>query len=281
MMGAAESQSGRAMEFLYAIPAALLLFGVLALAVAAALGVQAFIHRHFSGEDFVAQNQIGGIIITVIASLYAVLLGFMTVVTWEHFEESRTMVVSESDATIDAWHTSVGLPADVRQRVRADMVQYAHIMVDREWAQMKQGRSDPAPAMISMDALDAAGGFTPKDAGQSNAQSATVQELNILHDARQRRIASNAAGISWFEWLVLWCGALCIVGFCWLFGGTKPRVQMIMTSTVVVMIASTLVLLFELQYPFRSPIGVGPQAWTAALEHIQEMQTGRLPNMHM
>ncbi len=269
------------MEFLYAIPAALLLFGVLALAVAAALGVQAFIRRRFHGEDFVAHNQIGGIIITVIASLYAVLLGFMTVVTWEHFEESRAMVVSESDATIDGWHMAVGLPTDVRKRVRADMVQYAHFMVDREWALMKQGRSDPTSAMISMDAIDAAAGFTPKDAGQSNAQNATVQQLNILHDARQRRIASNAAGISWFEWLVLWCGALCIVGFCWLFGGAKPRVQMIMTSTVVIMIASTLVLLFELQYPFRSPIGVGPQAWNAALEHIHEMQSGGLPNMHM
>jgi hypothetical protein len=276
----AKSDPRALMEFLYAIPAALLLFGVLALAVAAVLGAQAFIHNRFNGENFVAHNQIGGIIITVIASLYAVLLGFMTVVAWEHFEEARGMVVMESDATIDAWHTSVGLPQDVRQRVRADMVEYAHVMVDREWALMKQGRSDPRPAMISMDALDAAGAFTPKDAGQSNAQSATVQQLNILHDARQRRIASNAAGLSWFEWLVLWCGALCVVGFCWLFGGAKPRVQMIMTSTVVIMIASTLVLLFELQYPFRSPIGVGPQAWNAALEHIQEMQTGRLPDMH-
>ena len=269
------------MDLLYQIPATLLLIMVLVVTVAAAVGAQVLIHRRFDGASFVAHNQIGGIIITVVAALYAVLLGFMTVVTWEHFEQSSAMVVSESDATIDAWHMAVGLPQDVRQRVRADMVQYAHFMVDHEWAQMKRGRADPTPAMISMDAIDAAAGFTPKDAGQSNAQNATVEQLNILHDARQRRIASNAAGISWFEWLVLWCGALCIVGFCWLFGGERPRVQMIMTSTVVIMIASTMVLLFELQYPFRSSIGVGPQAWNAALQHIHEMQTAPMPNMRM
>jgi hypothetical protein len=56
---------------------------------------------------------------------------------------------------------------------------------------------------------------------------------------------------------------------------------MIMTSTVVIMIVSTMVLLFELQYPFRSSIGIGPEPWQAALVHIHEMQTGRLPNMHM
>jgi hypothetical protein len=269
------------MEFLYAIPAALLLFGVLALAVAGALGGQVFVHRRFNGSSFVAHNEVGGVFISIVASMFAVLLGFMTVVTWEHFQESRTMVVTESNATIDVWHTSVGLPADVKQRVRTDMIAYAHVMVDHEWALMKQGRSDERAAMLSMDAIDAVGGFTPKDGGQANAQSATIQQLNTLHDARQTRIAGNAAGISWFEWLVLWCGALSIVGFCWLFGGVRPHIRMIMTAAVVTMITSTMVLLFELQYPFRSGIGVGPEAWTAALAHIHEMQTGGLPNMRM
>jgi Protein of unknown function (DUF4239) len=268
-------------DILYAIPAALLLVVVLVVSVGGAVGIQILIHRRFDGASFVAHNQIGGIIITVVAALYAVLLGFMTVVSWEHFEQSSAMVVSESDATIDAWHMAVGLPSDVRQRVRTDMIQYARFMVDHEWAQMKQGRADPTPAMISMDAIDATAGFTPKDAGQSNAQNATIEQLNTLHDARQRRIASNQAGISWFEWLVLGCGALCIIGFCWLFGGDRPRVQAIMTSTVVVMIASTMVLLFELQYPFRSSIGVGPEAWSGALAHIHEMQTGQMPHMRM
>ena len=177
---------------------------------------------------------------------------------------------------------AVGLPADVRQRVRGDMIEYAHVMVDHEWALMRAGSlGSERAAMLSMDAIDAVGAFTPKDGGQANAQSATIQQLNILHDARQTRIAGNAAGISWFEWLVLWCGALSIVGFCWLFGGVRPHIRMLMTSTVVVMIASILVLLFELQYPFRSDVGIGPQAWNAALTHIHEMQTGRLPNMHM
>ncbi|HWE46840.1 MAG TPA: hypothetical protein VG407_12515 [Caulobacteraceae bacterium] len=269
------------MELLYGIPAVLLLVAVLSVVVGAAVGVQALIHRRFDSSSFVAHNEVGGIIITVVAALYAVLLGFMTVVAWEHFQDARGIVVAESDATIDAWHVAVGLPSPVKERVRTDMIQYAHVMVDHEWALMKRGRSDETAAMISMDALDAAGAFIPTNAGEANAQSATIQQLNTLHDARQRRIASNAAGLSWFEWLVLVCGALCIVGFCWLFGGSKPKVQMIMTATVAVMIASTMVLLFEIQYPFRSSIGVGSEAWKAAISHIHEMQMGRLPNMRM
>ncbi len=269
------------MGLFYAIPAPILLLTALAVSLLGALTAQSVIHRRFDGSAFVAHNEVGGIIVVVVASLYAVLLGFMTVVAWEHFQESREIVVVEADASIDAWHTAVGLPEPVRQRVRRDMTGYAKIMVSQEWAAMKDGASEPSAAMISMDAMDAAGGFAPKNWGEANAQSATMQQLSILHDARQRRISSNESGLSGFEWLVLLFGAAAIIAFCWLFGGNKPVVQMIMTATVVMMLVSTLVLLFELQYPFRSGIRVDATAWVKALHHIHEMMRGSMPGMRM
>ena len=52
-----------------------------------------------------------------------------------------------------------------------------------------------------------------------------------------------------------------------------------MTSTVVAIIVSILVLLFELQYPFRSDVGSGPETWEGAVEHIRQMQAGTLSDM--
>lgn len=269
------------MELLYSIPAALLLLIAIVLAVAIALFAQRFIHRRFRSADFVTHNEVGGVIIGVSASLYAVLLGFLTVVAWEHFQEAREIVVLEADANIDAWHTAVGLPPAVRQRVRNDMLAYANTMADKEWSLMRKGRFDPDAATIGMDAMDATGGLTPANLGQANAQAGTMQQLGVMHDARQRRIAVNDSGLSWFEWLVLSIGAFCIVAFCWLFGGKTPRVQLIMTGIVVVIIVSMLVLLFELQYPFRSGIRIGPEAWIGAIQHLHQMQSGSMADMRM
>lgn len=267
------------MNLLYALPAPVLLLLALLIGIAGALLVQGQIHRRFDRDAFVAHNEVGGIIVVVIASLYAVLLGFMTVVAWEHFQESRAIVVSEADASIDAWHTSVGLPPAVRQRVRHDMTRYAEIMVADEWGAMKQGKTIGGAAMLGMDAMDATGGFSPSNAREANAQNATMQQLGTMHDARQRRIASNESGLSGFEWLVLLIGAGLIIGFCWLFGGNKPAVQMIMTATVVSMLVATLVLLFELQFPFRSGIGIDNSTWVGALDHLHEMMQGTMPDM--
>jgi hypothetical protein len=159
------------------------------------------------------------------------------------------------------------------------MLRYAEIMTKLEWPLMRKGGYDATAAAISMDAIDATGSFVPANMGESNAQTATLQQLTIMHDARQQRIAINMIGLSWFEWFILLLGAVCIICFCWLFGLRNERTHLLMTSTVTTIIVSALVLLFELQYPFRSDVGIDPAAWNGAVAHIHEMQSGVLMDM--
>ena len=269
------------MTFLYGFPAGLVLIAALVISIALAAVGQTLVHRRFRSQDFIAHNEVGGVIITVSGALYAVVLGFLTIVVWQHFLDARQLVVQESDADIDAWHTAVGLPPDVRKHIRDDMLKYAQIMVDKEWPLMRRGSFEERAATIGMDAIDAAATFEPAGRRESNAQAATLQLLTMMHDARQQRIAINRSGVSGFEWAVLLIGAVCIICFCWLFGVRNRRMQLVMTSTVVTIVVSTLVLLFELQYPFRSDVGVGPDAWTGALAHIRAMQTDERMPMQM
>jgi hypothetical protein len=264
---------------LYAIPALVLLLLALALSLVLAVAGQMWIHRRFRSQDFIAHNEVGGIIIAVSGTLYAVLLGLLTVAMWQHFLEARQLVVMESDADIDVWHTAVGLSPQVRERVRGDVLRYAQIMTSREWPLMREGHTDAIAGAIGMDAIDATGSFVPANSSQSNAQSATLAELTTMHDARQQRIAINGIGLSWFEWLILLLGAVCIVCFCWLFGLRNARVHLLMTAMVTAIIVSSLVLLFELQYPFRSDVGIGPETWNDAVAHIHQMQSGALMGM--
>jgi hypothetical protein len=152
-------------------------------------------------------------------------------------------------------------------------------MAESDWRLMKEGTFYKTAPFIDMDAIDVTGTFIPANSGESNAQAATLQQLGIIHDARQRRVNMNSIGVSWFEWLVLLTGAICIICFCWLFGTKNIRTHLLMTSTVVTMIGAVLVLLFELQYPYRSNVGIGPDAWRGAIAHIHQMQAGNQMNM--
>jgi hypothetical protein len=102
-----------------------------------------------------------------------------------------------------------------------------------------------------------------------------------MHDDRIRRITTNASGVSWLEWVVLLIGGLCVVGCCWLFEMSNESTHLLMTSIVATILAAVLVLLFELQYPFRSDIGIGPDTWKATAGHIKMMEAGDQMNMRM
>ena len=261
--------------------AVLLLMWATSAAAAGACVAQWYVHRRLAAFDFVQHNEVGGIIVAVVGVLYGVLLGFMTVIAWQHFSEARSIASEESAAATDAWHTSLGMPAPQRSQVRHDMLIYAEAMVHREWPAMRAKTYDKQADLIVMDAIGAAGGFIPANLKEANAQSTTLQQLGALHDDRSRRLADNTFGLTPFEWLVLIVGALCIVGFCWLFGLKNQNVHLIMTSVVAIVVTSTLVLLFELQYPFRSDLRIPPDDWTGAIAHIQAMQAGPQSGMRM
>lgn len=262
-----------AMERVANIPPFFLLVAALFTTTSIVCAGQWYVHRRFKYQDFVQHNEVGGFIVAVAGSLYAVILGFLTLVSWQHYYDARQLVAAEAAAAVDTWHVAVGLPAAERIHLRQDVLEYANRMVQNEWPQMNSGSSDLRSGSIIMDAIGRAEDFRPADFGQSNAQSATLTQLGVIHDDRQRRLADNRSPISGLEWLVLAIGAACVICFCWLFGLANAKVHLLMTSAVTIIIASTLVLLFELQYPFHSGLGITPSDWVAAIDHIHWMQT--------
>lgn len=269
------------MEALYNVPPLVLLAMAIVFAVLIACGGQLYIHHRFRETDFVQHNEVGGFIVAIVGTLYAVLLGFLTIVIWQHFSETQGQVSRESAAAADAWHTAVGLPYNVRTRVRHDLFTYANILIEKEWPAMRRGGYSFEADIVVMDAMAVTGTYNPTNYKESTAQTATQQQLSTLHDERVRRLTNNGTAVSWFEWLVLYIGGMCVIGFCWLFGLRSARVHLLMTSIVAVLIASMLVVLFELQYPFRSSVGVQPDTWYGFLDHVRLMQSGSQHNMRM
>lgn len=269
------------MTAVLAFPAVGVLVIAIALALALAMGGQLLVHRYRHAEEFLEHNDVAGFIIAVVGTLYAVVLGFVTVVTWQHYDATAERLALETASVADTWHNAVGLPPGVRTIVRRDMMRYASEMAVTEWPLMRQGRFSPLGDELIMDATSAVGGAAIGNASQSNAQAATLRLLTDLHDDRARRLAGNTSGLSWFEWLVLFVGGFVVIALCWLFGVRSRVVHLIMTGSVAVIVAAMFVLVFELQYPFRSDLGLRNVAWTGLMTHIRMMDASPMAGMRM
>ena len=249
------------MTALYALSPSVVLLGAVAIAVALACFGHVAVRRAFPRIDFRAHNDVGGIVLGVTGGLFAVMLAFIVAIVWQEFDASSQRVAVEVGAATDLWHTSRGLPAPLGPAVRRNLIAYASAMIDEEWPAMRGGgRSKRAENALTRTFEDVAQ-FHPADAGASNAQSASLQYLGALHDARHHRLDDNNSGVSAFEWTILVIGALVIVGICYLVGLSSLRAQLLMTGAVAAMIAATFVLIFELDYPFRGDLSIEPSGW--------------------
>ena len=99
---------------------------------------------------------------------------------------------------------------------------------------------------------------------------------------RDQRLESNhSPAVSGFMWAIMLFGSAAVVVFCYMFGASHRGAHLIMTALVAAVIASMLVLTFELQYPFRGDLGIASTSWTALHDHIVDMDEHGVPAMRM
>lgn len=249
------------MTALYALPPWVVLLGAVVLAVALACAGHVAVRRTFPRIDFRAHNDVGGIVLGVTGGLFAVMLAFIVAIVWQEFDAATQRVAVEVGAATDLWHTSRGLSAPLGPSVRRDLVGYAELMVHDEWPAMRTGGRSKAAETLLTNTFEGVARFRPGNPGESNAQSASLQYLGVLHDARHHRLDDNSSGVSPFEWTILLIGAIVVVGICYLVGLSSLRAQLLMTGAVAAMIAATFVLIFELDYPFRGDLSIEPAGW--------------------
>jgi len=250
-----------ALTVLYAIPAWLVLVVAIALAAGIATAGQIAVRRRFPQVDFSTYNDVGGIVLGVVGGLFGVTLAFIIAIVWQEFDGTTQRVAIEAAAAKDLWHVAWGLPAPTGPLMRRDVLTYAQLMVDDEWPAMRTGSSSAEAERLLTRAFERAARFRPANAGEANAQSAALQYLGMLHDARHHRLDDNSSGVSAFEWVILLIGAVAVVGLCYLVGLPDLRTQLVMTGAVAGMIAAMFVLIFELDYPFRGDLSVSPAVW--------------------
>jgi Protein of unknown function (DUF4239) len=105
------------------------LTGVLFVVVLPALAVvaQLLIRRAWPTLADGEHNDVAGFIIAVVGVIYAVLLAFVVIVSWEDFSEAESTVGQEASALRSIYRESQAFPPDVREHLRADVLRYARL----------------------------------------------------------------------------------------------------------------------------------------------------------
>jgi hypothetical protein len=235
----------------------------------------AIVHRFVPVKIREAHNDVIGFTIAIVGVIYAVLLAFIAIATWETFRKGDDVVAAEANYVGDVFRNTTGLPDDLALQLRGHLVEYINVVVKQEWPAQQAGQLEEASWQKGWEILagfhfDIAG-FRPANAGEAVLQGQLLRSLNSLYDARRGRLLAAGAHVTAVVWWIIALGAMLTVSCSYLFGPPNFKMHAVITGILAASLAVVVVLIIALDYPFRGPLSVSEEAFYAVKQNMEAL----------
>ncbi len=258
------------------------LMGLLLIAAANAVAIAGLLitRRMLRRLDMISHHEVGGFLLSVVGTIYAVILGLIVVDSLAKFQRAREMTEREANALATIVLLSNHMPPGERDRIHGLAVAYADHVVNREWPMLDDGKSDPARQATALRLIESVTDFDPKTGRDQATYEKALDAVGDLWNARRYRVVTASQGFPGAEWFLLIAGGVITVTFTYFFKLDHTRVHVAMTSLVATIIALNLYMVLMFGYPYSGEVKVSSDSFgiaEAIITHHSTHQPGTAP----
>src|SRR6516164_3420215 len=145
--------------------------------------------------------------------VYAVLRGLLTVATFQNTKDVEDGVAREASALSATYHSTDGYPEPVRSELKAQLRDYTHYIIDKDWPAHRRGvvlvGGEHRLQVIRATLLS----YEPTTKTQELLQSELLRYLDDMMVSREKRLAAVTATIPGVLWYVVVIGAFLSIVF--------------------------------------------------------------------
>jgi hypothetical protein len=240
----------------------LMLALVLGLSITIALG-SVWISNHHTRSSSVGTDYNSALspFLTVVGLVFGALLGFTVVVAWEQFSSAEANVAHEASTLTTLYRQTAGIPDPLRTQLRQQLRKYAEAVGGSEWNTDKSGGGDTRAAITDMYRL--LGGQT--SASSSPVSGEFLKSLTVLVSDRNQRALDAQSRIPPLLWAGLLVGGVLLVGLTGFMRIDSNRGHLLLSSAVALLLGLLLFIVYWLDHPFGTEIGVTPAPFEQSL----------------
>jgi Protein of unknown function (DUF4239) len=213
-------------------------------------------------------NEVAGFKFAVIGVLYAVLLAFVVISSWERFHDAESALASEGGAAATIYRLAGGLDASSSATLRANLSAYLRSVLGDDWPAMVRGHSSAVTTRVLSDLYDEVIHYSPADLRDSNLQAELLSELDQVTRARRERLVMAEGTVPEVIWFVLFLGAGLTISFTFFFGTENLVAQSCMTGILAAIIFSAVLVIIALDRPYTGAITVSREPIRSVLEDM-------------
>jgi Protein of unknown function (DUF4239) len=206
-----------------------------------------------------------------LATLFALLVGFLSAQVWNDNDRAGAAVNHEASALRAVVLLAAAFPGAPESSLRELIRLYIQDAVTQEWPAMARGNATLtlAPPRLA-EALRLAFGLDPRNPGQADAQREIVASLQSALDARRQRIILSRSSIDWVKWTVLLGQAALTLLAIGMVHSDNRLANRIILGTFATAVGIAVVLIAVHSRPFTGEISVRP---TVLLQVMPEAGT--------
>jgi hypothetical protein len=250
------------------------LFAFSLAALGFAIGGLFLVRKFVSHQTLILHHDVAGYLLSIVGTLYSVVLGLIVVGSLNTFQQARITVAQEANSLHDIFHLVAGLPEPVEKHMRANCLQYANILVNEEWKAMESGKSSDKAHLVVYDMWNTLARYQPKTQGESDLHSVLLSEMNGLEDNRSMRLTAAAPVYDFIIWMVLVGGGTILVVFTYFFSVKNLVAQIAMTSMVTIVLSLNMVVVALFGSPYSGDVRVDSQPFELLISKFQRVMTG-------
>jgi hypothetical protein len=222
---------------------------------ASCVGLLVF-HRLVHVDLRKAHNDLAGFTFAVVGVIYAVLLAFIAIATWESFSKASDIVENESDFAGAIFLDTQGLSQAKGQLIRDAVARYVSVVIEDEWPIQRAGKIPNQGWKPLRELNTAIATIQPQNLGEAVIQAELLKTWNELYLTRSGRLSAVEGHIPGVIWWIIFFGATITTGCTYFFGFGNFGMHIAMTATVAATLALIVVLIIALDWPFRGEISV-------------------------
>ena len=239
-----------------------------------AIGLMLLVRRRAPDGSYFADGDRAAGVFGVLATGFAVLLGFVVFLAFDSYDTARSGAEDEAVVLAQQVETAQFFPEEFRARLTGQLVCYGRSVTGEEWSQMEDGTLDDAAPNQWSDELFATlrSVHDPTDQ-ELSAFERWLDQRSERERARNDRIHGASGVIPLPLWIVLFFLSGVILLYMLLFAdsGERALTQAVMMGTVAALVSSLLLLVAFLDDPFHDGVGgLQPTSMQRTLRVIDE-----------
>jgi hypothetical protein len=208
----------------------------------------------------------------VLATGFAVLLGFVVFLAFTRYDEARAGAEAEALTLTQQFETAQLFPDEHRERLSGELVCYGRSVVHQEWPQLE---ADTVASINpwGVELFRTLETVEPTTASEQSAYDAWLAQTSAREEARRDRTHGAEGIIPASIWFVLLFSAGVVFLYMLFFAdsGERAVVQALMIGSVTAVLVMTLLILRVLDDPYAAGVGsLQPVAMERALVVMQE-----------